>query len=78
MGRASLLAGTDGDGYAVLVRAADEEYLAALEAQVAHVDVGRHIDAGQMAYVYTAVSVGQGGGDESAGKVFLHVFLSVL
>ena len=74
LGRAALLACADGDGHAVLVGAADEEHLAALQAEVADVDVGRHVDAGEVAYVYTAVGVGQGCRHQRAGKfVLFHV-----
>ena len=66
LGRDALLACPDGDGYAVLVRAADKHYGASLQAEVAHVDVGRHIDSGKMSDVNTAVGIGQGGGDKSA------------
>ena len=50
----------------MLVRAADKHYGASLQAEVAHVDVGRHIDSGKMSDVNTAVGIGQGGGDKSA------------
>ena len=67
----SLLAGLYGDGHAVLVAAADEQYVAPLQTQVAGVDVGGHIDAGQVTDVHGAVGVGQRGGDERAVELFL-------
>ncbi len=53
----ALLAGLDGDGHAVLVGAADEEHLLAVVAQIARVDVGRDIDAGEVADVDGTVGV---------------------
>ena len=82
--RAALFAGTDGDRHAVFVAAADEEDVAALQTQIAHVNIGRHIDTGKMPDVHTAVGIGQGGGDEGTieflfahriGEFFLDGFL---
>ena len=72
LGRAALLAGAERDGHAVLVAAAYEQHIALLEAQVADVDVGRHVDAGQMADMHSAVCVGQGGGDQCAFEFLVH------
>ena len=50
-------------------------HILALGAEVAHIDVGRHVDTRQVAYVHGAVGVGQRRGDSiTAG--FL-VFVSV-
>ena len=62
----ALLAGANRDGNAVLIGATDEHHLAAFEAKIAHVNVGRNIDAGKMSDVYAAVGIGQSGGDKSA------------
>ena len=58
--RDALLAGTHGDGHAVLVRATNKQHLALLQPQIAHINVGRHVDASQVTDVYAAVSVWQG------------------
>ena len=72
----ALLAGADGDGHAVLVASADEDDVLALQPQVADVDVGGYIHAGQVADVHATVGVWQRGGDGSAFIVFLfHVAL---
>ena len=62
----AFLAGFQGDGHAVLIRAPDEKDLFAFGAEVADVDIGRHIDPGQVADVNGAVGIGQGGGDGGA------------
>ena len=46
--RDALLAGTDGDRHTVLIASTDEQALAALQPQVARINVSRHIDASQM------------------------------
>ena len=70
----ALLAGLDGDGHAVLVGAADEEHLLAVVAQVARVDVGRDIDASEVADVDGAVGVGQGRSNRVSFRIF-HVLI---
>ena len=78
LGRAALFLGADGDGHAVLVAAADEEHVLALQAQVADVDVGGYVDAGQMADVDGAVGVGQGARHESSLEfLFFHIVFVV-
>ena len=69
--RHTFFLGLDGDGHAVLVAAAYELHVLALEAQVAHIDVGRHIDAGQVADVHRAVGIGQGRGHQRALEFFI-------
>ncbi len=61
---ASLLAGRHGDGHAVFVGSADKERFAPAHAQVADIDVGGNIDAGQMADVDGAVGIRQRASDE--------------
>ncbi len=70
--RDALLAGAYGDGHSVLVAAADEQHFAALQAQIACVDVGRHVHSGQMAYVHRAVGIGESCSDESAFEFIVH------
>ena len=69
--RDALLAGPDGDGHSVLVAAADEYHLALLQSEVTHVDVCRHVDAGQVANMYAAVGIGQRCGHRSTLEMFL-------
>ena len=59
LGGDALLAGALGHGHAVLIAAAHKHHVNALQAQVAHIDVGRHIHASQMADVNRSVSIGQ-------------------
>ena len=49
----------DGDGHAVFVAAADKKHLLAFAAQVAHVCVGRNINARHVADVQWPVGIGQ-------------------
>ena len=72
--RAALLARLDGDGHAVLVGAADVQHFPAAHPQVADVDVGRHIDTGQVADVDRTVGVGQRTGHEGSFELFVHYF----
>jgi hypothetical protein len=62
----SLVARLDGNGHTVLVAAADHEDFLASEAHVAGVDVGRHVDAGEMADMHRSVCIGESRCDESA------------
>ena len=71
----TLFAGFDGDRHAVLVTAANEHHLFALSAEITDIDVGGHIDAGQMADMDRAVSIRQ---CRSDGETFVMlVFLVV-
>lgn len=72
---AALLAGAYGDGHAMLVATADKQHVTFLQAQVAHINVGRHIHPGQMADVHTAISVWQGGGNQRTVKFLFHYIL---
>ena len=56
----TLLAGTDGDGHTMLVRAANEKDLALLQTKIAHIDIGRHIDTSQVTDMYPAIGIRQG------------------
>ena len=57
--RDALLAGANRDGHTVLVTSADKHHLALLQAQVAHIDISRHVHTGQMPDVHSAISIGQ-------------------
>ena len=76
----ALLAGALGNGYAVLVATAHEQHILALQAQVAHVDVGRHIHTSQMADVNGSVSIGQRRRHQRPRKflLFLHIILYLI
>ena len=56
---AAFLLGADGDGHSVLVASADKDDVFLLESQVADVDVGRYIDAGQVSDMNRSVGIGQ-------------------
>ena len=73
--RAAFLACADGDGHAVLVRAADVEHVLPFEAQVAHVDVGGDVHPGKVSYMHAAVGVGQGCRDEGAVEFLFHKYI---
>ena len=49
--------GTDSDGHSVFVGATDEEYVFLLQAEVAYINVGRYVNACQVADVYRAVGI---------------------
>ena len=72
LGADALLLCLDGDGDAMLITPADEEHLFALETQVASIDIGGYVDAGEVPDVHGAVGIGQGGGDEGTLEVLLH------
>ena len=72
---AALLAGAYGDGHAMFVATADKQHVTFLQAQVAHINVGRHIHPGQVADVHTAISVWQGGGNQRTVKFLFHYIL---
>ena len=60
----------------MLVASSDKHHFLFFQAQVSHVDVGRHIDAGEVTDVHASVCVGQCCGDGRPLKVFLlHVYL---
>ena len=53
----ALLTGTDGDGYTVLIRTADEQHLTLLQTELAHIDISGYIHTSQMTDMHTAISV---------------------
>ena len=67
----ALVLSLDGDRHTVLVAASDHGYGAPLQAQVSGINVGRHVNAGQMPYVYRAVGVRESGGYEGT-FILLH------
>ena len=70
----ALLAGADCYGHSVLVATADEHHLLLLQAQIAHVDVGRNIHAGKVADVYATVGIRQCRSDGGAFEIlFFHI-----
>ncbi len=71
----AFLLGADGDGHTMLIAAADEDHRLLSQAQVAHVDVGRHIDAGEVADMHAAIGIGQSGGHGGPLEMFFfHVY----
>ena len=52
-------AGLESDGHTVLVAAADKQHLPSVKTHVARIDVGRHIDACEMADMHRAVGIRQ-------------------
>ena len=55
----ALLAGQQRDRHTVLIATADEHNVLFFQAQIAHINVGRNINSGQMADMHTPVGVGQ-------------------
>ena len=71
----TLLAGTDGNGHAMLVAAAYEYHVTSLQTQVAYIYVRRNIHTRQMPYMHRAVGIRQsrcnGGSLESLAHTYL-------
>ena len=57
--RDALLTGSHRDGYPVLIRAADEQHLALLQTEIAHIDISRHVHTSQVADMHAAISIRQ-------------------
>ena len=55
----------------MLIAASDEHHLFALETEIAHIDVGRHVDTGQMTNMHAAVGIGQCSRDKRAFEFLL-------
>ena len=68
-----LLAGLDGDRYAVLVRSADRNHVAALQPQVTRVNIRRYINSRQMADMHRAVCIGESRCNEVTLELFCHI-----
>ncbi len=67
--------GLDGNGDSVFVGTAYPDHVAPPFAEVADIDVRRHVDSGQVADVDGAVGVGQGRSDQIALVFFHFAFL---
>ena len=72
LGRNALLAGLDGDGHAVFVRSADRNHVAALQPQIAYVDIRRNIYTRQVTDMHGTVGVGKRRSDEVTFELFCH------
>ena len=57
----------------MLVGATDENHIAAFEAQIAHIDIGRNVYPSQVANVYRAVSVRQCGCNCCPLEILFHI-----
>ena len=73
----ALLLSTDGNRYAVLVRATDEYHLSVLQSQETGIDVSWDIHSSQVTYVYSAISIRQGGSN-SCSLVILYCHISFI
>ena len=71
--RTALLAGLDGDGHSVLVRAADVEHVLAAHPEIPDIDIGRYIDAGKVADVNGTVGVRQRAGHQGSFVILFHI-----
>ena len=78
LGRNTLFFGLDRDGHTMLVGASDHHHILAAQAQKAGIDVGGHIYSGQMADVYRAVCIGEGGRNERTFEVLRHISLQII
>ena len=62
LGSDALFACTDGDWHTMFVATAYEEYILALEAKIAHIDVRWHINARQVSDMYRTIGIRKGCG----------------
>jgi len=67
----------DGNGYAVLVAAADKLHITSLRTLVAYVDIGRQIAACQVSYMNRSVGIRQCRGDQDSLIIFSHNLVTV-
>ena len=67
----TFLLGTDGDRQAVLIATADEDNVLLLEAELAILDIGWHIDTCQVTDMHTTVGVRQSSRHGGTFKVLL-------
>ena len=75
LNRDAFLACADCHGHTVLVATADEHHFLLLQAQIAHIDVGRHIHASQVADVYSTVGVWQSRSHSGAFELVLFHYI---
>ena len=73
----TLFFGLDGDGHSMLVAAADEEHLLTFHAEIAGIDIGRHVDAGQMPDMHRTVGIRQSRSDKRTLEIF-HIYAEEL
>ena len=73
----TLLFRTNSYGYTVFVRPTDEKHFLALQAKVAHVDVGRHIHTCEVTNMNTSVGIRQGGSNKRSLKIF-HIVIFII
>ena len=57
--RDALFSGTNRDGNAVFIASANVHHILFFQSQIAHINVGRHVNAREVSDVYAAVCVGQ-------------------
>ncbi len=69
----ALLTGLYGDGHTVLVTASDHDYIFAFEAQIAYVNIGRDIYAGEVSDMHRTVGIRESCGNESALEFLFHM-----
>jgi hypothetical protein len=62
--RGSLFPGFQGDGHSMFIRSANGYHIPVPLAQVSHVDIRGHIDAGQVAQVKGPIGIRQGRGNQ--------------
>ena len=72
----ALFLSADGDRYSVFVGTTDKENITSAKAQIAHIDVGRHINSRQVSDMNTTVGIGQSGRHKGALEVFLFHIIS--
>ena len=71
----AFFASSNSDGNSVLVATSNEEALATLQPQIARIDVGRHVNASQMADMYRSVRIRQSRRNRSSLEMLFHVIL---
>ena len=68
----AFLAGTNGDGYTVFVRTANEEHITTFQSEIAHINVGWYIHTSQVANMDGTVGIGQCRSDGCPFKMLFH------
>lgn len=58
LGGDSFVPGFQGDGYSVLIRSADRDYIPVAPAKVSYVNIGGDIDTGQVTQMDGAIGIG--------------------
>ena len=69
--RNSLFTSTYRDGHTMFIGAADEDHILLFQPEITHVNIGRHIYAGKMPYMYAAIGIRQCRGYGGSLKVLL-------